>query len=264
MVTKEGLRGMTSNPSIFDAAIAGSSDYDVAIAELRCSGPTDAKSVYESLAIADIRAAANIFRPVYDESDGGDGYVSMEVSPELAQTPPPPSLGHVALGNCRPVQRDGEGAGHRRRHLGHPGAARCWHQRQCCRATWPRRATWSRRVRVGRSGVPGRSREPPRRWCRHRHHRRGGERYRFAPRLGGRTLQVACRTTVSHLVFRLRCLTTHINRRPRNRPSNYSAHDITAPTPESSNERCRATRDTPRAPPSGTAAGSLAAQVLSA
>ena len=84
MVKKQGLRGMTSNPSIFDAAIAGSSDYSDAIAELRRSGPTDAKSAYESLAIADIRAAADIFRPVYDESGGDDGYVSMEVSPELA------------------------------------------------------------------------------------------------------------------------------------------------------------------------------------
>jgi len=84
MVEKEGVRGMTSNPSIFDAAIAGSSDYTDAIAELRRSGPTDAKSAYESLAIADIRGAADIFRPVYDESGGDDGYVSMEVSPELA------------------------------------------------------------------------------------------------------------------------------------------------------------------------------------
>lgn len=84
MVTKEGLRGMTSNPSIFDKAIAGSSDYTEGIDELRRSGPMDAKSAYESLAIADIRAAADIFRPVYDDSDGADGYVSMEVSPELA------------------------------------------------------------------------------------------------------------------------------------------------------------------------------------
>ena len=84
MVKKEGLRGMTSNPSIFDAAIAGSSDYTDAIAELRRSGPTDAKSAYESLAIADIRGAADVFRSVYDESGGDDGYVSMEVSPELA------------------------------------------------------------------------------------------------------------------------------------------------------------------------------------
>ena len=84
MVKKEGLRGMTSNPSIFDAAIAGSSDYAEAIAELRSSGPMDAKSAYESLAIADIRAAADILRPVYDDSGGADGFVSMEVSPELA------------------------------------------------------------------------------------------------------------------------------------------------------------------------------------
>jgi len=56
MVTKKGLRGMTSNPSIFDAAIAG---------------PSDAKSAYESLAIVDIRRAADVFRHVCDESGGG-------------------------------------------------------------------------------------------------------------------------------------------------------------------------------------------------
>jgi transaldolase/glucose-6-phosphate isomerase len=84
MVGKEGLRGMTSNPSIFGKAIEGSTDYAGAIAGLRRSGPLDAKSAYESLAIADIRAAADIFRPVYDDSGGADGYVSMEVSPELA------------------------------------------------------------------------------------------------------------------------------------------------------------------------------------
>jgi transaldolase/glucose-6-phosphate isomerase len=84
MVQQDGLRGMTSNPSIFDDAIAGSSDYSDAIAELRHSGPMDAKSAYEALAVDDIRAAADIFRPVYEESGGNDGYVSMEVSPELA------------------------------------------------------------------------------------------------------------------------------------------------------------------------------------
>ncbi|MDA8026163.1 MAG: bifunctional transaldolase/phosoglucose isomerase [Actinomycetota bacterium] len=84
MVQKDGLRGMTSNPSIFDKAIAGSDDYSKQIAELHNSGPLDAKSVYEILAIDDIRSAADIFRPVYDESGGIDGYVSMEVSPELA------------------------------------------------------------------------------------------------------------------------------------------------------------------------------------
>lgn len=85
MVREDGLRGVTSNPSIFEKAIAGSSDYSDAIADLRRSGSLDAKSAYESLAIADVRAAADILRSVYDESGGDDGYVSMEVSPELAR-----------------------------------------------------------------------------------------------------------------------------------------------------------------------------------
>jgi transaldolase/glucose-6-phosphate isomerase len=83
-VKVDGLRGMTSNPSIFEKAIVGSDDYSSAIAELRRSGPLDAKSAYEHLAIVDIQAAADILRTVFDESDGADGYVSMEVSPELA------------------------------------------------------------------------------------------------------------------------------------------------------------------------------------
>lgn len=85
MVREDGLRGVTSNPSIFEKAIAGSSDYADAIAEIRRVGSLDAKSAYESLAIADVRAAADILRSVYDESGGDDGYVSMEVSPELAR-----------------------------------------------------------------------------------------------------------------------------------------------------------------------------------
>lgn len=84
MVQSEGLRGMTSNPSIFEKAIAGSDDYSAAIAELRRSGPLDAKSAYEHLAIVDIQAAADALRTVFDQSGGADGFVSMEVSPELA------------------------------------------------------------------------------------------------------------------------------------------------------------------------------------
>lgn len=83
-VKKAGMRGMTSNSAIFDAAIAGSSDLGDATAELRRSGRTDAKSVYGSLAVADIRAAADIFRPVSAGCDGVDVYVSVKVSPELA------------------------------------------------------------------------------------------------------------------------------------------------------------------------------------
>jgi len=84
MMREDGLSGLTSNPSIFEKAIVGSTDYDDALAELRGPSAPDAKSVYEGLAIADLRGAADVFRPVYERTDAGDGYVSMEVSPELA------------------------------------------------------------------------------------------------------------------------------------------------------------------------------------
>ncbi len=89
MVREDGLSGVTSNPSIFEKAIVGSSDYDQALAEVRNATaadrePPDPKSVYEGLAIDDLRQAADSLRPVYDETDAGDGYVSMEVAPDLA------------------------------------------------------------------------------------------------------------------------------------------------------------------------------------
>jgi transaldolase / glucose-6-phosphate isomerase len=84
MVREDGLSGLTSNPSIFEKAIVGSTDYDDVLAELRGGSPPDAKSVYEGLAIADLRGAADVFRAVYEHTDAGDGYVSMEVAPELA------------------------------------------------------------------------------------------------------------------------------------------------------------------------------------
>jgi transaldolase / glucose-6-phosphate isomerase len=84
MVREDGLSGLTSNPSIFEKAIVGSTDYDEALAELRGPSAPDANSAYEGLAIADLRGAADVFRAVYDEADARDGYVSMEVSPGLA------------------------------------------------------------------------------------------------------------------------------------------------------------------------------------
>ena len=84
MVREDGLSGLTSNPSIFEKAIVGSTDYDPALAELRGTSGLDVKSVYEGLAIADLRAAADVFRPAYEDTNAGDGYVSMEVSPDLA------------------------------------------------------------------------------------------------------------------------------------------------------------------------------------
>lgn len=78
-----GLRGMTSNPSIFEKAISGSSDYDQHLGPLAREGKT-ANEIFESLAFEDIIMAADLFRPVYDRTKGQDGYVSLEVSPDLA------------------------------------------------------------------------------------------------------------------------------------------------------------------------------------
>lgn len=79
----QGLRGMTSNPSIFEKAIAGSSDYDDEMNRLVVQGKS-VKEIYEALAMEDISGAADILRPLYDQTGGGDGFVSLEVSPELA------------------------------------------------------------------------------------------------------------------------------------------------------------------------------------
>jgi transaldolase len=80
-VEQEGLRGVTTNPTILNAAISTSDDYDREIGELRGLPPS---AVYESLAVNDVREACDILRPVYDVSHGIDGYVSLEVSPHLA------------------------------------------------------------------------------------------------------------------------------------------------------------------------------------
>lgn len=79
----QGLRGVTSNPSIFEKAIAGSADYDEDLNRLIHDGRSVAE-IYEDLAMADIRSAADILRPVYDKSGGADGFVSLEVNPSLA------------------------------------------------------------------------------------------------------------------------------------------------------------------------------------
>lgn len=85
LIDDDGLRGMTSNPAIFEKAIAGSTDYTDAIAAHARDASMDDKALYESIAIEDIRHAADILRKVYDASNGEDGYVSLEVSPTLAR-----------------------------------------------------------------------------------------------------------------------------------------------------------------------------------
>ncbi len=82
-IANGNIRGITSNPAIFEKAIAGNAIYDTAIAEAVQAGK-DVQGVYETLAFADIQAAADLLRPVYESSNGVDGYVSIEVSPNLA------------------------------------------------------------------------------------------------------------------------------------------------------------------------------------
>jgi transaldolase / glucose-6-phosphate isomerase len=85
LVDEDGLRGVTSNPTIFEKAIAGSTDYDDALRQMLAKDPNiDVGKLYEPLAIEDIQMAADVLRGVYDATRGEDGYVSLEVSPHLA------------------------------------------------------------------------------------------------------------------------------------------------------------------------------------
>src|SRR5690606_28443764 len=81
MIDEDGVLGVTSNPTIFQKAIGDSADYDDAIGNLLNEEPY---VIFESLAIEDIQNALDIFRPVYDRTNGRDGYVSLEVSPFIA------------------------------------------------------------------------------------------------------------------------------------------------------------------------------------
>jgi transaldolase/glucose-6-phosphate isomerase len=84
MIQEDGIRGVTSNPSIFEKAIAGSTDYDSALARYEKRKDQTASVIYEHLAVEDIQEAAVFLLPVYEASERRDGYVSMEVSPYLA------------------------------------------------------------------------------------------------------------------------------------------------------------------------------------
>jgi transaldolase/glucose-6-phosphate isomerase len=86
LVEEDGLSGLTSNPTIFDKAIAGSSDYDEQLRQLLTADPNLAPAaLFDAIEIADIQAAADVLRPVYDRTDGADGFVSIEVAPVLAR-----------------------------------------------------------------------------------------------------------------------------------------------------------------------------------
>src|SRR3954467_7986098 len=83
LVDEYSLRGVTSNPAIFEKAILGSPDYDDDLREMAEEG-LSRQEIYERIAIQDVQRAADVLRPVHDELDGLDGFVSLEVMPHLA------------------------------------------------------------------------------------------------------------------------------------------------------------------------------------
>jgi len=83
LIEEDGLRGMTSNPAIFEKAIAGSHDYDEDIQAMALKGK-GTEAIYETISQRDVQSAADEFRPLYDRAEGKDGYVSLEVNPHLA------------------------------------------------------------------------------------------------------------------------------------------------------------------------------------
>src|SRR5579871_5042157 len=84
LIATDGVRGVTSNPSIFEKAIGSSDEYDDDIRSNLAKADRSVMELYESVAIDDIRAACDVLRSVYDETKGADGFVSLEVSPYLA------------------------------------------------------------------------------------------------------------------------------------------------------------------------------------
>ena len=82
-IEEDGLRGVTSNPAIFEKAIAGSHDYEEAIYALTLEG-NGLGELYQALVVEDVQRAADLFHPIYERTGGGDGFMSLEVSPHLA------------------------------------------------------------------------------------------------------------------------------------------------------------------------------------
>jgi len=84
LIERDGLKGVTSNPSIFEKAIGETDEYAQALNAFQAQADHSISAIYEHLAIADIRAAADVLRSVYEQTDGRDGYISLECSPYLA------------------------------------------------------------------------------------------------------------------------------------------------------------------------------------
>jgi len=84
LIQEDGLRGVTSNPTIFEKAVTGGPDYDDTIRKALSAGK-EPSAIFEALAVEDIQKACDAFRPVYDKTQGEDGFVSIEVNPYRAR-----------------------------------------------------------------------------------------------------------------------------------------------------------------------------------
>ncbi|HKQ98910.1 MAG TPA: bifunctional transaldolase/phosoglucose isomerase [Candidatus Polarisedimenticolia bacterium] len=99
LVVEDGLGGVTSNPAIFEKAIAGSPLYADAVRALLDQGDADANALFDAIAVRDVQDACDVLRPVYEKTDGADGFVSIEVSPYLAHD------GRATLEEARRLKR---------------------------------------------------------------------------------------------------------------------------------------------------------------
>src|ERR1041385_4670120 len=83
LIQQDGLAGVTSNPAIFEKAIDGGGQYDGVLRESFARGASEPRTIYDEIAIEDVRNAADVLRPVYESSGGADGFVSLEPPPQL-------------------------------------------------------------------------------------------------------------------------------------------------------------------------------------
>ena len=154
-----GVRGVTSNPSIFEKSISGSTKYDSDIAELAAAGAS-VDDAYWDLVVDDIQHACDLFADLYASSAGADGYVSVEIDPRLADETDSSIDAGKALRNARQSpQRVHQGARHRGGHSGHRSAAGRGRQRERHAHLQPRALRRSAR-RVEARPDPGERRRP--------------------------------------------------------------------------------------------------------
>lgn len=111
LIDDDGISGATANPTIFEHSISNDTSYDEQMQELIRKGRST-EEIYEALVMADVRSVADMLRPIYEQTKRHDGYVSLEVSPDLAYDPWYDSRGAPLLENGRSSQSDDQDSGH--------------------------------------------------------------------------------------------------------------------------------------------------------